>query len=188
MTEASAHIRRAEESDAAALADLAARTFVQSYGPDNLPENIDLYLERSFNREQILSELLDPGTHYLLANSDERPIAYATLRESPAPETGLSGRAIELARIYVEADLIGVGIGSLLMRNCLLLAREQDFDTIWLGVWRHNSRAVGFYRKWKFEVVGTQNFVLGRDVQVDYLMARPVELPDKSPADTSDRL
>lgn len=184
MTEESIHVRRAEEADAAALADLAARTFVQSYGPDNLPENIDLYLEHSFNQAQILSELRDPGTHYLLAESDERPIAYATLRQSSAPEASLSGRAIELARIYVEADLIGVGIGSLLMRNCLLLARKQDFDTIWLGVWRHNSRAISFYRKWKFEVVGTQNFVLGRDVQVDYVMARSLEVPDKSPADS----
>lgn len=178
VTEESVHIRRADEADAAAVADLAARTFAQAYGPDNLPTNIDLYIERSFNHAQILSDLRDPGTHYLLAEAGPRAVGYGVLREASPPEIDLDGRPTELARIYVEPDRIGGGIGSLLLRDCLRLARELGLDTIWLGVCRRNSRAVAFYRKSGFEVVGTQNFVLGRDVQVDYIMARPLKVPD----------
>jgi hypothetical protein len=43
-------------------------------------------------------------------------------------------------------------------------------------VWERNSRAIAFYEKWKFRVVGEQAFLLGTDVQKDLLMARPAEL------------
>lgn len=177
VTEDSVLIRRADVSDAADVADLAARTFVHTYGSDNEPANIDRYTRRAFNNNQVLSELRDPGIHYRIAEVGHRAVGYAVLRDALPPEIDLDGKPIELARMYVEADRIGEGIGSLLIQDCLKLARGQGFDTIWLGVWRHNSRAVGFYRKWKFEVVGTQKFVMGRDVQVDYVMARPLEVP-----------
>ena len=35
-----------------------------------------------------------------------------------------------------------------------------------------NARAIAFYSKWGFEVVGDAEFVLGDDVQQDLLMAR----------------
>jgi ribosomal protein S18 acetylase RimI-like enzyme len=46
---------------------------------------------------------------------------------------------------------------------------------IWLDVWERNARAIAFYQKWGFAVVGTQTFQLGSDLQNDLLMQRAVE-------------
>ncbi len=43
---------------------------------------------------------------------------------------------------------------------------------LWLGVWQKNERAIGFYRRWKFETVGTQFFPMGPDLQEDWVMLR----------------
>jgi ribosomal protein S18 acetylase RimI-like enzyme len=60
------------------------------------------------------------------------------------------------------------------MRSCLTEARSRDKDTIWLGVWERNARAIAFYRRWGFADVGSQSFQLGGDLQSDRVMARRV--------------
>jgi len=41
---------------------------------------------------------------------------------------------------------------------------------VWLGVWEKNERAIAFYTKNGFKVVGHHLFKLGDDIQTDYLM------------------
>lgn len=43
---------------------------------------------------------------------------------------------------------------------------------VWLGVWEFNPRAIKFYTRYEFKKVGVHPFVLGNDVQNDWLMAR----------------
>jgi ribosomal protein S18 acetylase RimI-like enzyme len=58
------------------------------------------------------------------------------------------------------------------MRACLEEARKMGHATIWLGVWEKNERAIRFYDKWGFRKIGEKQFVLGRDVQTDFIMER----------------
>ena len=60
------------------------------------------------------------------------------------------------------------------MQASLEKARQEDYRTLWLGVWEHNGRAQAFYRKWKFHEVGRHIFRLGADPQNDILMERKV--------------
>ena len=60
------------------------------------------------------------------------------------------------------------------MQRCIDEARETGFQTIWLGVWERNSRALAFYRKWDFREVGEHIFQLGSEPQRDILMQRAV--------------
>ena len=60
-------------------------------------------------------------------------------------------------------------------------ARARGAQTVWLGVWEHNARAIAFYHKHGFEDVGSHEFVLGTDHQIDRLMARPLT-DDGAPA------
>jgi ribosomal protein S18 acetylase RimI-like enzyme len=45
---------------------------------------------------------------------------------------------------------------------------------VWLGVWEFNPRAIKFYTRYGFKKVGVHPFVLGNDVQNDWLMAKIV--------------
>lgn len=172
-------VRFASPADNRLLADLGRQTFLDSFGADNTPENMAAYLAESFSPEKQAAELADPATVFLIAEIGEEPVGFARLREGP-PKMGSVGlRPMEIVRFYSRKEWIGRGVGPTLMQACLDWARARDCDVIWLDVWEDNPRAQTFYRKWGFEVVGTQAFLLGEELQTDLIMQRPVWLEGK---------
>lgn len=63
-------------------------------------------------------------------------------------------------------------LGRKLINFCTGWAKENDFKVIWLGVWEHNQKALRFYEKMGYEHFGEHTFLLGDDVQTDYLMKK----------------
>jgi ribosomal protein S18 acetylase RimI-like enzyme len=61
------------------------------------------------------------------------------------------------------------------MDRVLEESRATGGDVLWLGVWERNPRAIAFYLRKGFERVGEHRFLLGSDLQLDWLMARPIE-------------
>jgi len=168
------HIRHATEGDAMLIADFGARTFRDAFGPDNRPEDIKQYIASSFSPAKIKAELSSPASTFLLAYEDDRLIGYVKLEDGKTPDSVKGPKPLELVRIYVDPTIIGKGYGSALMKACFEEAKRAGYETIWLGVWEKNERAIKFYKKWGFREVGSQNFVLGSDVQNDLIMVRSI--------------
>lgn len=169
-------IRLATTSDAALIADMSRQTFYDSFAADNKKENIDKFLNEQFTREALMQEVGAERNIFLLAYDEETPVGYARLRENNnPPELGIL-HTIEIARIYAIRSAIGKGVGKALMQKCIDIARQKKAGTIWLGVWEHNQRAIDFYTRWGFEKFADHDFVLGDEVQKDWLMKRETEL------------
>ena len=167
-------IRAGEASDAAALAELAARTFRETFAADNRPEDLALYMARSYGVAQQEGELLDPAVATLLAEVDGQLAGYAQLREGTAPAC-VSGEApVELWRLYVAQAWHGRGVAQTLMRAVETEANRRGARTLWLGVWERNDRAKAFYEKTGFTDVGSHTFMVGTDPQTDRILVRPV--------------
>lgn len=168
----SIHIRYATTADAALLVDLGANTFRETFEADNTPENMAAYLNSAFNEAVLVGELTDPASCFLIAYSGETAVGYTKLRTGPAPDEVGDPNAIELQRIYVLKAWLGHKIGAALMQASLNEAVAKGHNTIWLGVWERNPRAIAFYQKWGFEQVGTHIFEVGDDPQTDWVMRR----------------
>jgi GNAT superfamily N-acetyltransferase len=165
-------IRRASPEDAGMLTDLAARTFYDAFAASNTPENMQAYMESSFTQSRFREDLTDPRSTFLIADVDGEPGGYARMHAGPAPECVTGPNPIEIVRLYVEQRWLGGGVGRELMQACLDEARRRAHQTAFLGVWEHNRRAIAFYRKWGFEIVGSHILVVGDDPQNDWWMAR----------------
>ena len=157
-------VRRATPGDAAALAALARDTFVEAFGADNAAEDMAMYTAAEFGEAQQRREILDPNVVTLLVDD----VAYAQLRRTPGAVHG----EVELARFYVRRADHGRGVAQALMSAVLAEVRALGATSLWLGVWERNARAIRFYRKCGFERCGTQPFLLGRDLQTDWVMNR----------------
>ena len=167
-------IRPAQAADIEPLAALAARTFEDAFASENSPEDIQSYIRESFCAERLRDEVASADNLFLLALLDEAPVGYAKLRTG-TPDASVDGEdPVELERLYVEQSAIGHGIGAALMQACLEAARRGGHRTLWLGVWERNARAIAFYRRWGFEMVGDHVFRLGSDEQTDLIMQRAV--------------
>jgi GNAT superfamily N-acetyltransferase len=171
MTPQRIEIRAAALEDAALLAELGARTFTEGF-PSTNPTDLELHIASEYSVEAIEADFV--AGRFVIASAGGEDAGYAFLRADEAHEAVLATDPIELNRIYVLQKWVGRGIGDALMERCLADARGAGCDVIWLGTWDQNARAIRFYEKWGFEKVGTQNFLLGTDLQSDIVMARPV--------------
>jgi len=176
MTSQKLSIRRATPDDGSLIADMGARTFVAAFGADNRLEDMEQYLSLNFSKTHIEAQLSDLSSIFLLAYEDCKAVGYVMLRVSKKPISVTGPKPIELVRLYIEEEVIGKGYGSALLNSCLEEAEKNGHRTIWLGVWQKNLRAIRFYEKWGFTKVGTKEFILGNDLQHDYIMARPVKM------------
>lgn len=171
-------IRHAIADDVAALAALADRSFRHAFADDNRAEDVDAYVSEAFSVDRTRSELADSRNIFLLAcDAGDGIEGYAKLRAGPADDAVKGLAPLEIERLYADPAAIGRGIGAALMRASLDEAASRGCQTIWLGVWVHNARAISFYERWGFRTVGSHIFTLGADEQIDLIMERPVDLP-----------
>ena len=167
-------IRRAVAADAAALAALAQRTFVEAFGAQNRPEDLALHVRRSYGVEIQRSEILDGALATFVGETGGELVAYAQLAQGAAPSGVAGENPIEIRRFYVDAPWHGRGLAQALMAKALDFAAARVADPLWLGVWEENPRGIAFYRKCGFAIVGAHVFVVGTDPQRDVLMARAI--------------
>jgi ribosomal protein S18 acetylase RimI-like enzyme len=168
-------LRVATPADAAALSRAAATFFLDTFGAANRREDIEAYLASAFSQAKQHEELIGADNRIWLAIAGTGDIAgYAHVRRSATPSGASVGRrhAVEIARIYAGQQWQGRGVGAALMDQCVATAREWGGEVLWLGVWERNPRAIAFYEKHGFQVVGEQPFLLGADLQRDLVMAR----------------
>jgi GNAT superfamily N-acetyltransferase len=167
-------IRKAGDSDAALLAELGRNTFYESFAAYNRPHDMAAYMSEAFDPGTIAAELADPRSLFFIAEIDGEPVGYAKLHDGEPAECVAGPSPIELNRLYVKHEWHGRGVGAALMNACLDRARNQQHQTIWLGVWEHNPRALAFYRKGGFVEIGEHPFQFGSDRQTDIVMQRSV--------------
>jgi ribosomal protein S18 acetylase RimI-like enzyme len=163
-------IRPAGSTDAATLAALAARTFVETFSAGNTPEDVASYVGKSFGETRQAAEIADPDRVTLVADAGGALVGYAQLRPSPPPSGLPPGPSIELQRFYVDRPAHGSGLGQRLMAEVMAAAAGRGAALVWLGVWERNPRAIRFYEKCGFADAGSQTFVLGSDPQTDRVM------------------
>lgn len=162
-------LRQAVVDDAGVLAELAERTFRDTFTAQNAPEDIDAYVASVYGLAHQRRELADPLITTIVAEISGAMIGFVQIRRGPDE--------LEVARLYVDRPFHGQGIARQLMDAVLDAARQCRARKVWLGVWEHNARAIAFYEKCGFRITGSHPFLLGSDLQTDYVMARELSLP-----------
>lgn len=167
-------IRLGVPADAAALAELAARTFSDTFAADNRPEDMAAHEAEAYGPLIQGRELRDPRITTLIAEMGSELAGYAQIRRDPPPECVTGDKPVELWRFYLTTKWHGRGVAAALMAAVNGEAQRAGGRTLWLGVWERNDRAKAFYRKAGFTDVGTQQFAVGSDVQTDRVMVRAI--------------
>jgi ribosomal protein S18 acetylase RimI-like enzyme len=168
-------LRRAEAGDEAALALVAAATFLETYAgivsrddmlahcaTKCLASHFAAWLGRADHLVS-LSEHPDGGAPlgFTALTPPDFPIAFG-------PET------IELRRIYVLATAHGSGLGKALMDRAVADARALGRTRLALGVHPGNARARAFYERNGFRIVGERRFQVGGALFTDPVYARSI--------------
>lgn len=170
-------VRPATEHEVEALHELAAATFPLAC-PAHLPAAaIDAFVAEHLSVAAFEAHLANPDHVVLVAELDGRLLGYALAKLGrPAAVDVLAavpdGPWCELSKLYVHPDGHGSEVAPALLEAVLLEARRASVATLWLGVNQLNQRANAFYAKHGLEILGPRHFVVGGQVEADFVRAR----------------
>ena len=152
-------------ADAAALADLHRRSFIETFGHLYSSEDLEAFLLR-LNEEGFRGELLD-GLHQVrFAEAGGEPVAFVKLGPITLPVEP-TRPALEFRQLYVLRAWQGSGIAQALTDWALGQARRRGAEELYLSVWAGNDRAKAFYRRYGFAYVGPYKFMVGEQADED---------------------
>ena len=156
--------------EARRLAELEEQSFVEAFGHQNDPEHLAAHVARAFAVDHVERQLRDPRSELWWVLDQEQPVAYLKLnREDAQSEPGLAD-GLEVEQVYVLATHQGLGLGRRLLEHATSRARDLGSAFVWLGVWEHNTKAIGVYERLGFHAFGEHTFVVGPAPQRDMLL------------------
>ncbi|MFT3715073.1 MAG: GNAT family N-acetyltransferase [Gordonia sp. (in: high G+C Gram-positive bacteria)] len=166
-----------DPAQAEAVADVAAITFPLACPPHSRPENIAAHIATELSPDRFAAWIAADDHDVLVARDGDALIGYTLIVYGlPAdpdvaavvPADGVA----EISKMYVLPDHHGAGVSHRLMEAALDAARRHGATTAWLGVNDENDRAVAYYRKMGFEIVGDKSFDMNGVIEHDHVMAR----------------
>lgn len=166
--------RRGSVADAESLAAFAARVYVETFGAHTSLEDLAQFLDRSYGPAKQAAELANPEIITILGHSGAELSSYAQVRRHSPPAFVSGERPVELWRFYVDRPWHGRGVADALMAAVHTAARDLNGASLWLSVWERNRKAIAFYSRFGFRDVGTQDFWVGGDRQIDRILQADV--------------
>lgn len=160
-------VREAGAADAERLSLVSDATFLETFAHE-IPGEAMLAHCREKHAPAYQASLIENGARGWLAEIDGSPIGYAMLISSPELDAAVEGD-VELKKIYVLSRFQGTGTAQRLFAEVLCAA--QGNKRLLLGVKDDNHRAIGFYKRQGFEIIGTRQFNVGGELYDDFVFA-----------------
>lgn len=168
-------LRTATDQDVDWLLPLAGRLFCEAFEAYYRADHFWGYVDRAFTETGWQAELRDPQSTFQVLWLNDTPQGYFKLNWDAIHQPAClpSANVLEVARFYLDASQHGSGLAQRMIEYAFSLAQQQQRDGLWLGVWEHNHRAMAFYRKYQFQIIGTHPFEMGAGlVEDDFVMFR----------------
>jgi len=151
-------IVKASEKDSALVSEIGRDTFLESHGHSASPEDVSNYVAEKYSEAVLRQELSDPKNIYYIIYHDKRPAGYSKIIFNLPYENSPVQNIAKLERIYLLKEFYDLKLGMELLQFNIELSKKNDQAGIWLYVWKENPRAVNFYIKAGFEIIGSHDF------------------------------
>ena len=164
--------RKADASDADALALLGAATFLATFAFDHPGQPLIEHLRTEHSPEYYANALAQPGVDIVMGETPlGAPVGYAMITPPSHADLQQDGD-IELKRIYLLGPWQGGGNGRKLLEQAFTIAAERGAKRMLLAVYENNDRAVAFYERAGFAPIGETVFMVGDVAFRDMVYAR----------------
>jgi len=151
-------IREATFNDITAISKLGSTTFLDTYLPNTPKEAVESFVETAFATDTLRSEFDNTNIHYFLIFSDETLAGYAKIVCNVSTNMVEETQLTKLDRFYVLKEFHGQKLGAQLFNYIINFSREKQQNGLWLYVLIENKRALRFYKKNNFKIVGEYDF------------------------------
>ncbi|MNK21899.1 Protease synthase and sporulation negative regulatory protein PAI 1 [compost metagenome] len=166
------NIKECTLADSRKLQEISYETFNETFMHQNSPENMNAYLEKAFNLNQLEKELSNISSQFFFVYFNNEVAGYLKVNTHEAQSEEMGDESLEIERIYIKNKFQRHGLGKYLLNKVMEIAMERHKKKIWLGVWEKNENAISFYRKMGFLQTGAHSFYMGDEEQTDFIMTK----------------
>jgi diamine N-acetyltransferase len=151
-------IRRAEINDLENITVLKQQVWIATYAVEGLRKEFSNYVLSEFTLDKVRETILDKNKLLLVAQIDNHIIGCVEIDfESQCP-IPLEKKQPEIAVLYILERYTGIGIGAELLIETLSELKKMNFKAAWLTAYHKNERAIRFYKKNDFKIIGVAYF------------------------------
>lgn len=151
-------ITKATERDRHTIADIGRVAVAASHKGSSPDEVMNAFLERNYNSEAVKEELSDPNNIYYIIKYRNQTAGFSKVIMNVKHPNITAENLAKLDRIYLLKEFYGMKLGLELLNFNIELCEINEQSGIWLYAWVGNERAVNFYLKAGFEVIGEHKF------------------------------
>ena len=144
------------------IAEIGQQSFLDSHANSASMEDINAYLLKTYTKKAITKEFENPKVHYHLLYYNHKIAGFSKIELNTANKNIPDLNVTKLDRIYLLKEYYGQNLGSKLFDFNIQLSKKHNEKGIWLAVWVENQRAISFYTKRGFNIVGAYNFKISK--------------------------
>lgn len=115
---------------------------------NNIKDNLISDFDDFWNYPVFKSELESPNSYYLVIKNNSKIIGFAGIK--------LTVPDCDIMNIVIKKDFRHQGIGSLLLKELISLAKSFDIENLFLEVNEKNTPAISLYNKFGFKKISTR--------------------------------
>jgi len=140
------------------IAEIGKQTFLESHGNSASKEDVNHFILKNYNAKAISKEFENPKIHYHIIYFKNKVAGFSKIELSTSNKDVNDLNVTKLDRLYILKEFYRQKLGSKLFDFNIQLSKKNNQKGIWLAVWIENQRAINFYTKTGFKIVGEYNF------------------------------
>lgn len=151
-------IIRATTNDSLALSALASQTLIESHGGSASEKDLNEFILENYNENFVKSELRNPANIYHLLYYNEELVGFSKIILNLPYKDGVDNNMTKLQKIFILKKVYDLKLGVQLFTYNLNLIKKHHQAGVWLFVWKENERAIKFYTRNGFKIIGSHDF------------------------------
>lgn len=156
-------IRKIAPNEVEILAEIAVKTFIASHGSSASETDIQAYIAEKYTVQQFENELNNSASFYYFICIDDQIAGFSKVVMNVSTNEKSESHFAKLERLYLLEEFYDLKLGHELFQFNCELAKQHSQKGIWLFVWTENHRAIRFYNKAGFEIIGSHNFKISEN-------------------------
>lgn len=140
------------------IAEIGKQSFLESHGNSASMEDVNHFIIKTYNEKAICKEFENPKVQYHIIYFKDKVAGFSKIELNTSNKDITDLIVTKLDRLYLLNEYYGQKLGSKLFDFNIQLSKKYNQKGIWLAVWVENQRAINFYTKKGFKIVGEYNF------------------------------
>ena len=151
-------IVRANENNFQPIVNIGKVSVSEAHRGSCPPEDLADYIQKNYNEAAILKELLDKNNAYHILYYNGEAVGFSKIILNAKQPNISFENAAKLDRIYFLKEFQGLKLGFELLNYNVNICKNHQQIAIWLYTWIGNEKAITFYQKTGFKIIGSHEF------------------------------